>query len=106
MEAHNMKVEDLQRELNTRGVSTKYCMVFKDCCHEYAEAIADNKQNKVVIKVIWFSNVDDNDDDDDNNDESSTFGDVYDYDPLYRDVFMQKYDHRFGYNKNDCRRRR
>jgi len=100
MEAYNMKVEDLQRELNTRGVSTKYCMVFKDFCHEYAEAVADNKQKKVVIKVTRSSDVDDNDDDDDDEDEedddddeeSSTFGDDEDYDPSYRDVVMQKYD--------------
>jgi len=101
MEAYNMKVEDLQRELNTRGVSTKYCMVFKDFCHEYAEAIADNKQKKVVIKVTRSSDVEDNDEDDDDDedeeddddeDESSTFGDDEDYDPSYRDVVMQKYD--------------
>jgi len=95
-EAYNMKVEDLQRELNGRGISTEYCMVFKDFCHEYAKAIIDNKP-KVVIKV---TSVDDDDeeeeegndnDDDDVSSASSVFGDDG-YDPLYRDVVMQKYD--------------
>jgi hypothetical protein len=104
-EAYNMKVEDLQLELNERGISTKYCMIFKDFCNEYAKAIADDKQ-KVVIKVTRLSDDDDDDDtddvdhdddddDDDDDDEdtsSSIFGDDDDYDPHYRDVVMQKYD--------------
>ena len=104
-EAYNMKVEDLQIELNGRGISTKYCMIFKDFCNEYAKAIADDKQ-KVVIKVTRSSDDDDDDDtddvdhdnddgDDDDDDEdssSSIFGDDDDYDPHYRDVVMQKYD--------------
>lgn len=79
-------------------------MVFKDFCHEYVEAIADNKQKKVVIKVTPSFDVDDKDDDDnkdedddddedeDKDDELSTFGDNDDYDLLFRDVVMQKYD--------------
>lgn len=69
-ESYAMKVEDLQLELNRRGISTKYCMVFKDFCIEYAKAIAENLKNEVEE----FG-----DDDDD-------------YDPTYRDVVMQKYD--------------
>ena len=105
-EAYNMKVEDLQIELNGRGISTKYCMIFKDFCNEYAKAIADDKQ-KVVIKVTRSSDDDDDDDtddvdhdnddgddedDDDEDSSSSIFGDDDDYDPHYRDVVMQKYD--------------
>lgn len=66
-EAYSMKVEDLQHELNNRGISTKHCMIVKDFCVEYAKAIAEDRKEK------------DFDDDDD-------------YDPSYRDVVMQKYD--------------
>lgn len=77
-ESYNMKVEDLQHELNCRGISTKYCMVFKDFCMEYAKAIAENRQ-KVVTEPQA--------------EESAAFGDDDDdYDPEYRDVVMQKYD--------------
>eukprot|EP00536_Pseudo-nitzschia_multiseries_P003883 jgi/Psemu1/284710/fgenesh1_pg.62_\ len=79
-ESYNMKVEDLQHELNSRGISTKYCMIFKDFCIEYAKAIAENRE-KVVSE------------DEDEDDETSIFGDDDgDYDPSYRDVVMQKYD--------------
>mmetsp|Transcript_8951 Transcript_8951/g.21832 ORF Transcript_8951/g.21832 Transcript_8951/m.21832 type:complete len:338 (-) Transcript_8951:452-1465(-) len=80
-ESYNMKVEDLQYELNCRGISTKYCMIFKDFCIEYAKAIAENRQ-KVVSE-----------DDEEDDETSSIFGDDNDdYDPSYRDVVMQKYD--------------
>eukprot|EP00533_Pseudo-nitzschia_delicatissima_P001645 CAMPEP_0116080780 /NCGR_PEP_ID=MMETSP0327-20121206/1858_1 /TAXON_ID=44447 /ORGANISM="Pseudo-nitzschia delicatissima, Strain B596" /LENGTH=287 /DNA_ID=CAMNT_0003571495 /DNA_START=214 /DNA_END=1077 /DNA_ORIENTATION=+ len=73
--AYNMKVEDLQRELNCRGISTKYCMIVKDFCIEYAKAVVEGKEK----------NVEDPDE--------NTFGeDDEDYDPAYRDVVMQKYD--------------
>ena len=76
-----MKVEDLQNELNSRGISTKYCMIFKDFCIEYAKAIAEDREK--VVK-----------EDDDQDDEApGIFGDDNDdYDPCYRDVVMQKYD--------------
>mmetsp|Transcript_6505 Transcript_6505/g.16059 ORF Transcript_6505/g.16059 Transcript_6505/m.16059 type:complete len:353 (+) Transcript_6505:113-1171(+) len=82
-ESYTMKVEDLQRELNCRGISTKNCMIFKDFCIEYAKAIAENRA-KVAEQPSSSS-------DDDN---ASAFGDDNDddYDPTYKDVVMQKYD--------------
>lgn len=83
-EAYNMKVEDIQQDLNSRGISTKYCMIFKDFCIEYAKAIAENRP-KVAKNPT--SGSDDSD--------ASAFGDDDDdddYDPTYRDVVMQKYD--------------
>lgn len=81
-DAYNMKVGDLQHELNCRGISTKYCMVFKDFCQEYAKAVADDRE-----KVVKEESEDDDDD------ASASFGDDHDdYDPLYKDVVMQKYD--------------
>ena len=77
-----MKVEDLQQELNCRGISTKYCMIFKDFCVEYAKAIAENRE-KVVKEPTAGS---------DDNDASAFGDDDDDYDPTYRDVVMQKYD--------------
>lgn len=69
--AHGMKVDDMQKELNGRGVSTKFCMVFADFCQLYAEAVAEDK-----IAT--------------NNAGESYYED--DYDPSYKDVVMQKYD--------------
>jgi hypothetical protein len=69
--AHQMKVEDLQKELNDRGISTKFCFVFGDFCIEYAKAIAENKAKKSDIEDLF------------NDDE---------YDPSYRDVVMERYD--------------
>lgn len=81
-ESYNMKVEDLQNELNSRGISTKYCMIFRDFCIEYAKAIAENRE-----KVAKEASSDSDDSD------NSVFGeDEDDYDPTYRDVVMQKYD--------------
>ncbi|VEU35447.1 unnamed protein product [Pseudo-nitzschia multistriata] len=81
-ESYTMKVEDLQQELNSRGISTQYCMVFKDFCVEYAKAIAENRQ-KVVA----------NDEVPGEGEGPGFFGDDEgDYDPTYRDVVMQKYD--------------
>ncbi len=73
--AYNMKVEDIQRELNCRGISTKYCMIVKDFCIEYAKAVAEGRE-----KIAEDPDDQTFDDDDD------------DYDPAYRDVVMQKYD--------------
>ena len=73
--AYSMKVEDLQHELNARGISTKHCMIVRDFCIEYAKAIAEGKE-KVDMEDYTFE-------DDDDDDE---------YDPTYRDVVMQKYD--------------
>jgi len=85
-ESYTMKVVDLQHELNCRGVSTKYCMIFKDFCIEYAKAIAENRK-KVTDEPRSDSDREDNDD------ASSAFGDDDDdYDPNYTDVVMQKYD--------------
>jgi len=74
-ESYNMKVEVLQHELNCRGISTKYCMIFRDFCIEYAKAIAEDKE-----KV--------------SDEPSAKMGDddEGDYDPSYKDVVMQKYD--------------
>ena len=66
-QSYTMKVEDLQRELNERGISTKYCMVLADFCVEYAKAVAEGKEKN-----------------------SSVHDD--DYDPSYRDVVMEPYD--------------
>lgn len=75
-ESYTMKVEDIQHELNCRGISTKFCMIFKDFCIEYAKAIAEDRE-----KV------------DSDDKASSVFeDDEDDYDPKYRDVVMQKYD--------------
>jgi len=75
IESYTMKVEDLQRELNCRGISTKDCMIFKDFCIAYAKAIAESREKKVEDA------------------SSAAFeDDSDDYDPKYRDVVMQKYD--------------
>ena len=73
--AYSMTVEELQHELNCRGISTKHCMIVRDFCIEYAKAIAEGK-SKIDMEEFTF-------DDDDDDDE---------YDPTYRDVVMQKYD--------------
>lgn len=65
-ESYCMKVEDLQKELNGRGISTKYCFTLRDFCIEYAKALAEGKTS---------SNIKDDD-----------------YDPSYRDVVMEPYD--------------
>jgi len=75
-ESYTMKVEDIQHELNFRGISTKNCMIFKDFCLEYAKAIAESRE-----KV-----------DSDDKASAAFEDDEDDYDPKYRDVVMQKYD--------------
>jgi hypothetical protein len=67
--SYTMKVEDLQKELNERGISTKYCFTLADFCVEYAKATAEGKEKKAAATV---------------EDE--------DYDPSYRDVVMEPYD--------------
>jgi hypothetical protein len=67
-----MKVDELQRELNERGISTKYCFVFADFCVAYAKAVAEDKPKT--------KRVDD------------PFDGDADYDPSYRDVVMERYD--------------
>ena len=77
--AYNMKVEDLQHELNCRGISTNNCMIVKDFCVEYATAVADGKA-KIMENPSSAS-------------DNTVFGDDSDdYDPTYRDVVMKKYD--------------
>jgi hypothetical protein len=75
-EAYKMKVEDIQYELNCRGITTNHCMIFKDFCTEYAKAIAENRQ-KLVEEPANSDSLGDDDDD---------------YDPSYRDVVMQKFE--------------
>jgi hypothetical protein len=69
-QSYGMKVDELQKELNDRGISTKYCMVLADFCIEYARAVAENKPKTQSINDV-------NEDD---------------YDPSYRDVVMEPYD--------------
>ena len=73
-QSFGMKVEDLQKELNSRGISTKYCMVLADFCIQYAKAIAENKPKTDQVQL---GGEDDGD---------------HDYDPSYRDVVMEPYD--------------
>lgn len=70
--SYSLKVDELQKELNDRGISTKYCMVLADFCIEYAKAIAEGMEKKQQVDL-------DLDDDED-------------YDPSYRDVVMEPYD--------------
>jgi len=76
-DAYAMKVEDLQYELNCRGISTRKCMIVKDFCIEYAKAVAENRQK--VAETPSAESIHDDDDEDE-------------YDPEYKDVVMQKYD--------------
>jgi hypothetical protein len=73
-QSFGMKVEELQKELNARGISTQYCMVLADFCIQYAKAIAENKPKTDHVQL-------DEEDDSD-----------HDYDPSYRDVVMEPYD--------------
>ncbi|KAG7351639.1 hypothetical protein IV203_028409 [Nitzschia inconspicua] len=73
--SYTMKVDQLQKELNDRGISTKYCMVLGDFCIEYAKAIAENKPKKET-----------------NQSNNGSFEGDDDYDPSYRDVVMEPYD--------------
>lgn len=70
-QSFGMKLEDLQKELNSRGISTKYCMVLADFCIQYAKAIAENKPKTDQVQL---GGEDDGD---------------HDYDPSYRDVVCQ-----------------
>ena len=70
--SYTMKVDELQKELNERGISTKYCFVFADFCVAYAKAIAED-----VPKTKKADDLFDGDED---------------YDPSYRDVVMERYD--------------
>jgi predicted HTH domain antitoxin len=69
--SHGMKVDDMQKELNDRGISTKFCMVFADFCQLYAEAIAEDRRATNNAGESYYEE---------------------DYDPTYKDVVMQKYD--------------
>jgi hypothetical protein len=70
--SYTMRVDELQKELNERGISTKYCFVFADFCVAYAKAVAEDKP-----KTKKADDVFDGDED---------------YDPSYRDVVMERYD--------------
>ncbi|KAL3918654.1 MAG: hypothetical protein SGILL_004134 [Bacillariaceae sp.] len=64
--SYKMTVSDLQKELNERGISTKYCFSMQDFCVEYAKAMAEEKNSDSIQED--------------------------DYDPSYRDVVMEPYD--------------
>jgi hypothetical protein len=73
-QSFGMKVEELQKELNARGISTQYCMVLADFRVQYAKAIAENKP---MTDQVQLGVEDDSD---------------HDYDPSYRDVVVEPYD--------------
>ena len=77
-----MKVSELQRELNIRGISTKYCMVLADFCIEYSKAIAEE-----ILPILETKQEEQQE-----KESSSLFDDDDDYDPTYRDVVMEPYD--------------